>query len=111
MLPELYLEKPGEGGIASIRAKMQEYLENGILEEKGCGFVLVERIANGRSRKGLVLALDLEHYDYNKGSTTLIRASEGTIVERIPPRQKIRRGAPIEMPHIIVLIDDPERRL
>lgn len=110
MLPELYLEKPGEEErIASIRAKMQEYLENGILEEKGCGFVLVERIANGRSRKGLVLALDLEHYDYNKGSTTLIRASEGTIVERIPPRQKIRRGAPIEMPHIIVLIDDPEK--
>lgn len=110
MLPELYLEKPGEEErIASIKAAMQEYLSNGTLEEKGNGFVLIDRISNGRSRKGLVLALDLENYDYNKGSTTLIRATEGTIVERIPPRQKIRRGAPIEMPHILVLIDDPEK--
>ncbi|NLB60873.1 MAG: DUF1015 domain-containing protein [Clostridiales bacterium] len=110
MLPELYLEKPGEEEkIAAIRAAMQEYLSNGILEDKGSGFVLINRISNGRSRKGLVLALDLENYDYNKGSTTLIRATEGTIVERIPPRQKIREDAPIEMPHILVLIDDPDK--
>ena len=56
-----------------------------------------------------MLALDLEHYDYSKGSTSLIRATEGTILERIPPRVRIRSGAPLELPHILVLIDDPER--
>jgi hypothetical protein len=56
-----------------------------------------------------MLALDLEAYDYSKGSTSLIRATEGTIVERIPPRVRIRSGAPLELPHILVLIDDPRR--
>ena len=55
-----------------------------------------------------MLALDLEQYDYNKGSTSLIRATEGTILERIPPRVRIRSGAPLELPHILVLIDDPQ---
>ena len=62
-----------------------------------------------RPRNGLVMALDLEQYDYHKGSTTLIRATEGTIESRIPPRLRIREGAPLELPHILVLIDDPER--
>ena len=61
-----------------------------------------------RLRKGLVLALDLEQYDYNKGSRSLIRATEGTIIERLPPRIRIREGARLELPHILVLIDDPE---
>ncbi|HCG59854.1 MAG TPA: DUF1015 domain-containing protein, partial [Lachnospiraceae bacterium] len=63
----------------------------------------------GRTRLGLVIAVDLEAYDYTKGSTSLIRATERTITERIPPRLRIRRGAPIELPHIIILIDDPEK--
>jgi hypothetical protein len=63
----------------------------------------------GKTRKGIVLALDLEAYDYNKGSSSLIRATEGTIIDRLPPRIKIREGATVELPHILVLIDDPNR--
>jgi hypothetical protein len=110
ILPEAYLEKPGEEArIVSIKEHMREYLDEGILEEKPQGFVLVTRTVGGATRTGLVMALDLEAYDYSKGSTTLIRATEGTILSRIPPRLKIREGAPIELPHILVLIDDPDK--
>lgn len=110
ILPEAYLNQPGEAErIADIQAAMRNYMHNGILEEQGTGFVLVRREAAGKERLGLVLALDLEEYDYNKGATTLIRATEGTIVDRIPPRLRIREGAPLELPHILVLIDDPDR--
>ena len=110
ILPEAFLGKPDEADrIAAIRAHMREYLKEGVLTELPQGFVLVKRSAAGNTRNGLVLALDLECYDYSKGSTTLIRATEGTIVSRIPPRLKIREGAPVELPHILVLIDDPDR--
>ncbi len=109
VLPEFYLGKPDEPErIARIRKAMDEYLSDGTIEEKGEGFVLVTRSAEGRTHTGLLMALDLECYDYNKGSTTLIRATEGTIVDRIPPRLKIREGAPLESPHILVLIDDKD---
>ena len=71
--------------------------------------VYVERRVDGKLRKGLLLCLDLERYDYSKGSSSLIRATEGTIVERLPPRMAIREGAALELPHILVLIDDPDR--
>ena len=110
ILPEAYLGKPEEAEkIISIRANMQRYMAEGILTELPQGFVLVERQVAGKVRTGLVMALDLEAYDYTKGATTLIRATEGTIVERIPPRLKIREGAPLELPHILVLIDDPDK--
>lgn len=110
MLPEIYLDKPDEAArIESINAHMKEYMEQGVLENKGEGFAYVRRTVDGRTRQGLIVALDLEAYDYSKGSTTLIRATEGTIVERIPPRLRIRKDAPLEMPHILVLIDDPDR--
>ena len=110
ILPEAYLGKPEETEmIGKIRQTMERYLSEGILREREPGFVLVERTVEGKTRTGLVLALDLEEYDYSKGSKTLIRATEGTIVERIPPRLRIREGAPVELPHILVLIDDPER--
>lgn len=110
ILPEAYLEKPGEAErIRAIKANMRAYLDEGVLEEAEQGFVLVTRTVAGNTRTGLVMALDLDAYDYQKGSETLIRATEGTIVSRIPPRLKIRDGAPIELPHILVLIDDPER--
>lgn len=109
ILPEAFLGRPDEAArIASIREKMREYLRDGVLQTLPTGFVLVRRSAAGNTRNGLVLALDLECYDYRKGSTTLIRATEGTIVERIPPRLRIREGAPVELPHILVLIDDPK---
>jgi len=107
--PEVYLEKPGgEERIRNIQAAMKKYLEMGIFQARD-GFVYVERTVAGRTRRGIVLALDLERYDYTKGSSSLIRATEGTIVDRLPPRIKIREGAALELPHILVLIDDPRR--
>ena len=110
MLPELYLEKPGEAErIAAIRETMQRYLSDGTLRSLGRGCMLVRRTAEGRSRMGLVIATDFDQYDFSADSTSLTRATEGTVVERIPPRLRIREGAPLEMPHILILIDDPEK--
>ena len=107
--PEVYLEHTGgEDRIKNIQAAMRKYMDEGILQPHD-GLVYVERTVDGKTRKGIVLALDLEAYDYNKGSSSLIRATEGTIVDRLPPRMKIREGAPVELPHILVLIDDPDR--
>lgn len=110
--PEIYLEnKNSEDRIKNINETMANYLSNGVLEEKPEGFIYVERTTNGRTRKGLLLALDLDCYDYNKGSQTLIRATEGTVLSRIPPRVKIRESAPIELPHILMLVDDPQKKV
>jgi uncharacterized protein (DUF1015 family) len=105
--PEVHLEAPNpEGRIQNIQASMKKYLDEGILAPRD-GFVYVERTVAGKTRKGVVLCLDLERYDYHKGSSSLIRATEGTIEDRLPPRVKIREGAALEFPHILVLIDDP----
>jgi hypothetical protein len=107
--PEVYLEKPGgEERIKNVQSTMRDYMDGGILQPHD-GLVYVERTVNGKTRKGIILALDLEAYDYNKGSSSLIRATEGTIVDRLPPRIKIREGATVELPHILVLLDDPNR--
>jgi len=108
IFPEVYLDKPGaEERIRHIQRTMQDYLSEGLLVSYD-GMVFVERFTGGKTRRGLVLALDLEQYDYNKGSHSLIRATEGTIIERLPPRIHIREDARLELPHILVLIDDPE---
>lgn len=108
ILPEAYLGKPGEEmRILQTQETMQKYLREGILEPFE-GMVYVERQAGQRTRRGLMLCLDLECYDYSKGSQSLIRATEGTIVDRLPPRMRIREGAALESPHILVLIDDPD---
>ncbi|MCK5647987.1 MAG: DUF1015 domain-containing protein, partial [Gammaproteobacteria bacterium] len=117
IFPEVFLEdSDGEQRIKNINASMQQYLDEDVLLPMGGkggsnkGFVLVDRkTSQAPSRKGLVVAIDLEQYDFNKGSQTLIRATEGTIVDRLPPRIKVRQDAAIELPHIMVLIDDPER--
>ena len=110
MLPEIFLDKEGEAErIKAIRETMDKYMADGTLETLAPGCMLVKRTAEGRTRLGLVIATDLEAYDFNKGSTSLTRATEGTVVERIPPRLRIREGAPIELPHILILIDDPEK--
>lgn len=109
ILPEVYLEDSGEAErIQRIQATMRNYLETQLLKPHE-GMILVERSTNNRTRTGIVLCLDLERYDYTQSSTSLIRATEGTILERLPPRMKIRQGATLELPHILVLIDDPER--
>ena len=107
--PEVYLEQPGgEERIKNIQSAMRKYMDEGILQLHE-GLIYVERTVEGKTRKGIVLCLDLEAYDYTKGSSSLIRATEGTIVDRLPPRIKIREGALLEFPHILVLIDDPNR--
>ncbi len=109
VFPEIELEAPGkEERVRSIQHTMHQYLHAGLLEPRA-GMIYVERRVGGRLRKGLLLCLDLERYDYSKGSSSLIRATEGTIVERLPPRMAIREGAALELPHILVLIDDPGR--
>ena len=107
--PEVYLEQAGgDARIQNIQATMRKYMDEGILEPHD-GLVYVERTVDGKTRKGIVLCLDLEAYEYTRGSSSLIRATEGTIVDRLPPRIKIRQGALLELPHILVLIDDPNR--
>ncbi|WP_043811174.1 DUF1015 family protein, partial [Rubrivivax gelatinosus] len=108
--PEVFLasaDKPER--IAAIQTAMRRYAASGLLRPHA-GTVLVERtLADGRVRRGLMLELDLEQYDYTPGSTSAIRPTEGTIVERIAPRLEVRRDAELELPHILVLIDDPAR--
>ncbi|MBQ3303009.1 MAG: DUF1015 domain-containing protein [Clostridia bacterium] len=109
ILPEAWLAE-GEARIPAIHAAMAKYLSDGTLETAvEDGFVLVERDTPAGARPGLVVALDLEAYDYNPGSASLIRATEGTVLERVPPRARIRAGAPVELPHVMMLIDDPGR--
>jgi hypothetical protein len=112
IFPEAFLEDEGKAErIARIQAAMRDYLARGALESKGLGFVLVERRTpyEREPRIGLVMAVDLERYRYGKDSKSLIRPTEGTIVERLPPRMEIRRGASLELPHIMLLVDDPGR--
>lgn len=113
MLPELYLESPKKDEmIRSINQNMEKYLSDGTLVLQKRGFVLIDRkTEHAPSRKGLITLLDLEKYDFSKGSQTLIRATEGTILDRIPPRVQIRQSSPIELPHIMVLIDDPKHEI
>jgi hypothetical protein len=107
ILPEVFLGTPEETArVQSTQQAMRKYLSEGLFQTYE-GLVLVEREVNGKTRHGLMLALDLEKYNYAAGSQTLIRATEGTILDRLPPRIKIREGASIELPHILVLIDDP----
>ena len=111
VFPEVYLGDPdSEERVGRINATMEDYLEKGILEEMDPGFILLDRkTSHAPTRRGLIVALDLEKYDYKPGSQSLIRATEGTIEDRLPPRIKIRENAKIELPHIMVLIDDPDR--
>ena len=108
MLPEAFLDKESEL-IPKINGKMREYLGIHLVEHENSMIYLERKQSDGRVRRGIVGAIDLEDYDYSKGSQTLTRATEGTVLERIPPRVAIRRGAAFEMPHIMILIDDPER--
>ncbi len=110
ILPEAFLENGDlKERINSINKNMQKYLDEGILISQGPCFIYADRqTSRVKSRKGLVLAVDLEKYDYTIGSRSLIRATEKTVAERLPPRIKIRENAPLEVPHIQLLIDDPE---
>lgn len=110
MLPEAYLGKPeSDESTQRINAAMRSYLECNLFRCYKDSYFYIERtISDGRIRRGLVGALDLDEYDWTKNSASPIRATEGTVEERLPPRVKVRQDAPLEMPHIMVFIDDPD---
>jgi len=109
IFPEVYLGKNDEEAhIHAINQSMASFLDQGLFDSFE-GLVAVERQVGASVRKGIMLALDLEKYDFNRGSQSLIRATEGTILDRLPPRIKIRKNAPLELPHILVLVDDPQK--
>ncbi|MBO4327247.1 MAG: DUF1015 domain-containing protein [Clostridia bacterium] len=112
MLPEIYLSR-GKASvsrrIAAINKTMRSYIDGGIFDEYKNSLILTKRtFASGLTLTGLIGAIDLEQYDYCKGSGSAVRATEATVLERIPPRVAIREGASLEMPHILILIDDPD---
>lgn len=110
--PEIYLGKDNDARIKNINKTMNEYLEKDIFDEIKNSVIYIERTLNdGTVRKGLVLACDLEAYEYKKGTKSLIRPTEGTIEDRLPPRVKIRENAPMELPHIMLLVNDEKKIL
>lgn len=109
--PEVYLgEDDGDKRIADIHKTMAQYLEDGVFEEHKNTFVLIKRTtAFGNERLGLVVGIDLEDYCFTHPSHAQIRSTEDVVMDRIPPRLKIREGAPLELPHVILLLDDEKK--
>ncbi len=111
IFPEVYLdnadEKSKDERIKNIQSAMHAYIQNGVFDAPQEECIYLERkTAYGRTRKGLVLCVDLDKYEWKPGSKALIRATEATVPERIPPRMKIRSGAELELPHIMLLAND-----
>lgn len=111
ILPEAKLNEPNvDEHIAAINTAMQDYLDRGIFRTLEDSLIYIERVqSDGKVRHGLIGMVDLDQYDFTPGSGALIRATEGTVLSRIPPRVRVRQDAPIELPHVMLLIDDPER--
>ena len=108
ILPEVYLSETEER-VPRINAEMEKYLKEVLVSHPDSMIYLERTQRDGVVRRGIVGLIDLEDYDYSRGSESLIRATEGTVLSRIPPRVKIRRDAPIELPHVMLLVDDPEK--
>lgn len=108
ILPEVYLSETDER-IPKINVAMKKYLTDYLVCHNDSAIYVERTQSDGSIRHGVILAFDLEQYDYNRGASSLIRATEATVVERIPPRVAIRRDAEIELPHVMLLIDDPDR--
>jgi len=112
IFPEAELETEGRDMIGRINASMQKYVSEDLFDEYKGSYVYVERILqNGNVRKGVVGAIDLESYDFGEESISSIRATEKTVVERIPPRMEIRRDAVLEMPHVLLFCNDDKKIL
>ncbi len=111
ILPESCLEGPSvETDIMEINTTMTRYLRAGVFAEYPDSLIYVERtLSSGRVRRGLVGMVDLEEYDYEPGASTMLRATEGTVFSRIPPRVAVRKNAPLELPHVMLLADDPQK--
>ncbi len=112
VLPEVYLDGDNSERITQINKNMLSYTENGVFETYADTLVLtLRKLKDGKIRTGIVGLIDLEDYSYEKGAATLTRATEATVVERIPPRVQIRKDASLEIPHVMLLIDDPENKV
>ncbi len=112
ILPEVYLETMDQATINRINLEMETYLKNEVLHSVGKSFVLIERTTiKNEKRLGLLINIDLESYDYKENAKPLIRTTEKTIIERIPPRVKIRKNALIELSHVMLLVDDPKEKI
>lgn len=113
ILPESCLEGPSvETDIMEINNTMSRYLREGRFQEYPDALIYIERtLDSGKTRRGLIGAVDLEQYDYEPGSASAVRATEGTVMSRIPPRVAVRKNAPIELPHVMLLVDDPHRMI
>ncbi len=112
ILPEVYLEKMNHKMIDEINQTMHQYVDEGKLRSIGKSMILVERTTIIKKRRlGLIMAIDLETYNYKEGSRPMIRTTEKTIIERIPPRVKIREKALFELSHVMLLVDDPNERI
>ena len=110
VLPELYLNGDAvDEKIKNININMQKYVDEGIFTEYKDSFIYIERtLNNGKVRRGIVASIDLENYKFEPGNAAMIRATEGTVLERIPPRVKVRENACLELPHVMLLIDDKD---
>ena len=106
VFPEIFLSDDNSERIEKINGNMNKYINDGLFNTFENTFIYVQRSINGKIREGLVGMIDLENYDYSQSSKALVRATEGTVQERIPPRVKIRENAPLELPHVMLLIDD-----
>lgn len=111
ILPEVYLENDDVSRrIEKIHDSMKKSLDGGLFKEYKDAMIYIERVQDdGDVRAGIVGCIDLEDYDYTKGSVSPVRATEATVIERIPPRVAVRRGAELELPHIMILIDDDSK--
>ena len=111
ILPEVLLPGTDEQ-IAAIQKTMADYLAGGVFAEYKDAYIYVERtLLDGSVRKGLMGAVDLDKYDYRPEKDAPVRATEATVQERIPPRMRVRRGAPLEMPHVLMLCDDQKKTI
>lgn len=113
ILPEIYLEQDNvQERIANINKEMDHLLSTDFFKTLDNSLIYLERTgADGKVRKGLIGMVDLEDYSYEKGSQSLIRATEGTVLERIPPRVRVRENASLELPHVMLLIDDEKKEI
>lgn len=111
IVPEIYLnDEDIDSRITDVNQYMKGYISEGVFSEYKDTYIYVERTqANGAVRRGIVGCVDLEEYDYSPDSVSRIRATEGTVLSRIPPRLKVRTDAAVELPHIMMLIDDPDK--
>ncbi len=112
ILPEVYLDDNVDKSIKKINKTMESYLKKEIFQEYNDSLIYIEREqSDGRIREGIIGEIDLEDYSFENNSKTRVRATEETVIERIPPRVKVREHAPLEMPHIMILINDPKKEI